>query len=130
MNPINSLPYRRPRESGGLGRPHRHINRLPPARGRRFAAGPWVPAFAGTTTENQPIGKYQFISSQALRTAGPPSVGGGQLVLRLGVEVAGVVALVQLLGRLAREAIDHAAAPHRRACEEGVGPALDVLVIL
>src|SRR4030081_2755953 len=54
----------------------------------------------------------------------------GELVLRLRVEVASVVALVQLARRLAGETVDHAPALHGRPFEEGVGPALDVLVLL
>src|SRR2546430_1273101 len=67
MNPTKSASYRRPRESGGPGQQYRHINHLASTSGRRFAARPWVPAFAGTTTEIQHIGKHQFISGQALR---------------------------------------------------------------
>src|SRR5215831_7704914 len=58
------------------------------------------------------------------------SVRGGELVLRLRVEVAGVVALVQLLGGVARKPVDHAPAPHRRPFQKHVGPALDVLVLV
>src|SRR5260370_32466779 len=58
------------------------------------------------------------------------SARGGELVLRLCVEVAGVVTLVQLARRLAGETIDHAPALHGRAPEDGVGPALHMLVIL
>src|SRR5437016_12771859 len=68
MNPTKSASYRRPRESGGPGQQYRHINHLASTSGRRFAARPWVPAFAGTTTEIQHIGKYKFISGQALRS--------------------------------------------------------------
>src|SRR6185437_12395704 len=50
----------------------------------------------------------------------PPSPPGGQLVLRLRREVAGVVALAQLARRLAGDAVDHAPAPDRRPLEEGV----------
>src|SRR5436305_6104829 len=73
MNPTKSASYRRPRESGGPGQQYRHINYLASTSGRRFAARPWVPAFAGTTTEIQHIGKHQFISGQALRRRDAPS---------------------------------------------------------
>src|SRR3954471_4405439 len=53
-----------------------------------------------------------------------------QLVLRLRLEVAGVVALVQLARRLAPGAVDHAAALHRRALRNLVGPAQDVRVLV
>src|SRR5205807_135818 len=58
------------------------------------------------------------------------SVRGHELVLRLGREIAGVVALAQLARRLAAHAVDHAAALHGWPLEQHVGPALDVLVIL
>src|SRR3546814_18580220 len=52
------------------------------------------------------------------------------LVLRLRIEVVGVMALVQLLGRVAGYAIDHASASHRGPRQNRVGPALHVLVVL
>src|SRR5262249_6840972 len=52
------------------------------------------------------------------------------LVLRLGQEIAGIMALVQLARRIARDAVDHAAASHCRALGDRIGPALHVLVIL
>src|ERR1700704_6831277 len=54
----------------------------------------------------------------------------GNLVLRAGLEIAGVVAFVQLTGGLAPSAVDHASALHRRAFGDGVGPALHVFVLL
>src|SRR6202011_5017596 len=52
------------------------------------------------------------------------------LVLRPGFEVAGVVTFVQLTGKLAPGAVDHAPPLHRRTLGDGVGPALHVLVLL
>ncbi len=49
------------------------------------------------------------------------------LVLRLGLEIAGIVALVQLARRIAPGAVDHAAALHCRAFGDRRGPALHVL---
>src|SRR5512143_2124230 len=60
------------------------------------------------------------LQSYSVIIVGPFAVGwsrsalGGQLVLRAGVEVAGVVALVQLARWLAPAAVDHAAAFDRR----------------
>ena len=55
----------------------------------------------------------------------PGSARGGELVLRLRLEVAGVVALVQLARGLAGDAVDHAPALHRRplagACRPSAG---------
>ncbi len=45
------------------------------------------------------------------------SVGGGELVLRLRLEVAGVMALMQLLGRVAGKPIDHSPTPDRGPLE-------------
>src|SRR5258708_7705949 len=56
--------------------------------------------------------------------------GACELVLRLCVEIAGVVALVQLARGLAPGAVDHAPALHSRALGDRVGPALHVLVCL
>src|SRR5271168_2439353 len=58
------------------------------------------------------------------------SIRGCKLVLRLRVEVAGVVALVQLARWLAGKAVDHAPAPDGRPFKEHIGPALDVLVLV
>src|ERR1700704_2633935 len=55
--------------------------------------------------------------------------GGLQLVLRVGVEIGRIVALVQLAGGIAERAVDHPAALHRRALGNRVGPALHVLVV-
>src|ERR1700754_1668407 len=52
------------------------------------------------------------------------------LVLRAGLEVAGVVTLVQLARGIAPGAVDHATALHGRAFGDGVGPALHVLVLV
>src|SRR5437867_11537667 len=52
------------------------------------------------------------------------------LVLRLVVEIAGLVPLVQLARRIARDAVDHAAALHGGALCDRVGPALHVLVFV
>src|SRR5450432_2502122 len=50
------------------------------------------------------------------------------LVLRIGIEIAGLVTLVQLAGRIARDPVDHASALHRRPFRNRIGPALHVLV--
>src|SRR5215471_14626047 len=55
---------------------------------------------------------------------------GSDFVLRLGFEVAGVVPLEQLLRRIAGGAVDHAAALHRRARVDLIGPAQHVLVFV
>src|SRR5437870_5747594 len=52
------------------------------------------------------------------------------LVLRLGVEVARLVTLVQLGRGVARETIDHAPALHGRTPGDGVGPAVHILVVM
>src|SRR5690348_6229343 len=54
----------------------------------------------------------------------------GQLVLGLGIEVAGVVAFVQLLRGFPLQTVDHAAALHCRACIDRVSPANNVLVLV
>src|SRR5581483_2356815 len=51
-------------------------------------------------------------------------------VLCFGLEIAGVMALVQLALGIAGDAIDHAPALYRRALGELVGPAVDVLVFV
>src|ERR1051325_175433 len=56
--------------------------------------------------------------------------GGGDLVLGLGLEIAGVVPLEQLLRRLAGRAVDHAPALHRRARPDLLGPADDIFVLV
>src|SRR5579871_3108334 len=53
-----------------------------------------------------------------------------QLVLGLGLEVAGVVPLVQLAGRITPGAVDHQPALHTGALGDLVVPALHVLVVL
>src|SRR6516165_2461225 len=58
------------------------------------------------------------------------SIGGRELVLRLGFEIAGVVAFVQLARWLAGKAVDHATALDGRPLVDHVGPALDVLVLV
>src|SRR5437870_5006851 len=52
------------------------------------------------------------------------------LVLRFGLEIAGVVTFVQLARRVAPGAVDHAPTLHRRALRDGVSPALHILVVL
>src|ERR1039458_2631952 len=52
------------------------------------------------------------------------------LVLRLGVEVARIVALAELLGRITIGAVDHTSAPDSGSRKNGVGPALHVPVVL
>src|SRR5437763_1583471 len=75
-------------------------------------------------------GPRRYRVSTRPRPRKPRSVRGGELVLRLRVEVAGVVALVQLLGRIAGGAVDHAPALHGRPRVDLVSPAVDVLVLL
>ena len=58
------------------------------------------------------------------------STGRRKLVLGLGLEIAGVMALVQLARRLTEDPIDHTSALHGWPFEELVGPVMDVLVIL
>src|SRR5690606_24744996 len=55
---------------------------------------------------------------------------GGDLVLRPGVEVGGVVPLAQLARGIAGGTIDLAAACHGGACEDLVSPAVHVLVLV
>ena len=57
------------------------------------------------------------------------SIRGCELVLRLRIKVAGVVALVQLARGLTGKAVDHASAPDSRPLVDHVGPALHVLVL-
>jgi succinate dehydrogenase/fumarate reductase flavoprotein subunit len=66
----------------------------------------WIAGHAATGTAPR---------AAALRRRPSRSLGGGELVLSLGREVGGVVALVQLARRLARKAVDHAPALHRRS---------------
>src|SRR5262249_8880535 len=54
----------------------------------------------------------------------------GDLVLRFRREIAGVVAFAELFRGRAARAVDHAAALDGGPREDGVGPALDVLVVL
>lgn len=68
--------------------------------------------------------------AQGMAARRPFAVLSGQLVLRPGVEVAGVMAFVQLARRLAAGPVDLAAARYRRPCEDLVGPAQDVLVFV
>src|ERR1051325_9806797 len=56
--------------------------------------------------------------------------GGGDLVLGLGLEIAGIVPLEQLLRRLAGGAVDHAPALHRRPGPDLLGPADDIFVLV
>src|ERR1044072_7408716 len=56
--------------------------------------------------------------------------GGGDLVLGLGLEIAGVVPLEQLLRRLAGRAVDHAPALHRRGRPDLLGPANAIFVFV
>src|SRR5690625_1944927 len=51
-----------------------------------------------------------------------------ELILRAGIEIAGIVALVQLLGRIAPGAIDHAPALHSRPLGDLLGPTIHMLV--
>ena len=53
-----------------------------------------------------------------------------ELILGLGLKVARVVALPELARELAGRAVHHAAALHRRASRNHLGPALDLLVVL
>ena len=55
---------------------------------------------------------------------------GRQLVLRLGVEIAGVVTLMQLRRGIALQPVDDAPALHGRAGSDRVGPTLHVLVFM
>src|SRR5262245_6666517 len=64
--------------------------------------------------------------SRNARGSGP---GGRELVLRSRLEVAGVVPLVQLIGGIAAQAVDLAAAPHRRALADHRRSALHILVV-
>ncbi|HEY9217646.1 MAG TPA: hypothetical protein VIO94_06320 [Phenylobacterium sp.] len=77
----------------------------------------------GASIERSP--HYRLLINQTPRLAGHR-----QLVLRAGCEVARVVALVQLLRQLAIKSVDDAPALDRRALNNGVGPALDVDVVL
>src|ERR1700739_4498076 len=58
------------------------------------------------------------------------SSSGGELVLRLGVEIASVVAVVQLARRLTVNAVDHPSPPYCRPLHECVSPTTHVLVVL
>src|ERR1700730_19381833 len=59
----------------------------------------------------------------------PPSPRRGDLVLRLGVEVARLVSLAQLARRVAINAVHHPPALHRRSLGDRIGPALDGYVL-
>src|SRR5664279_2288529 len=87
---------------------------------------PWYSSFEARP--RAPLNMRSF--DQLSRSSSCRRLAGLNLVLRLGVEIAGVVAFVQLVRGLARGAVDHATALHRRALGDGVGPALHVLVVL
>src|SRR5271170_4986165 len=53
----------------------------------------------------------------------------GNLVLRLCIEVARLVPLVQLARWVAIDAVHHPPTPHRLSLGDRIGPALDVLVL-
>src|SRR5690606_41335135 len=72
---------------------------------------------------------YRYVSHPVLHSF-PTRRSSDLLVLGPGQEVAGVVAFVELAGKLADYAIDHAPALHRRPRGNRVGPALDVAIIL
>src|SRR5829696_9073586 len=59
-----------------------------------------------------------------------PLRGLADLVLRLRIEIAGLMPLVQLARRIARDAVDHTPALHRRTFCDRVGPALHVPVFV
>src|SRR5450631_883522 len=58
-----------------------------------------------------------------------PSPRRNDLILRLGVEVARLVALAQLTRRIAMDAVHYPPALYRRSLGDRIGPALEVLVI-
>src|SRR4030095_578927 len=66
---------------------------------------------------------------KAWRGSAVPALFRRQLVRGLGLEVAGLVALGRLARGIAKRAVDHPAALHRRPRGDLVGPALDVLVL-
>src|SRR5207302_5971837 len=82
-NAVESAGYRHPRASGGPGQLLRQIKSFLRACGGRFAACPWIPAFAGMTMRTQHIGKAQFISSQTLRSPRSGRLEGRKLIPRL-----------------------------------------------
>ena len=83
----------------------------------------------GAFLPTEPAARAQCLSWLMWQMGSAPYLGGGELILRLRLKVAGVVALVQLARRLAGEAVDHASAPDRRPLGDGIGPALDILVL-
>ena len=58
------------------------------------------------------------------------SVVGDKLVLCLRFKVAGIMALMQLAGGFAKDAVDHPPALHCRPFADRISPALHVLVLL
>src|SRR3954471_18777134 len=99
----------------------------------------WVTAAASLPPAAEPIGASRIgcwipnsrVSAVSMVAIAAPRLAlGCQLVLRAKLEIARVVALVQLIRRIALQAVDDPSTLHRRALADQVGPALDVLVVL
>src|SRR5688572_5825051 len=88
----------------------------------------WIPPgvrkFAKPALAKPPRKRLSLLRGKRARALG------GQFVLRLRIEVAGSMAFMQLLSRIADGAIDHSAALNGRSLGNHLGPANDVNVFL
>jgi hypothetical protein len=82
------------------------------------------------TLEHVLVGEPASTSDQVRGNVRASVSGGRQLVLRLRLEVAGVVPFVELIRGIAAQSVDLAAAFHRRALADQRHPALQMLVVL
>src|SRR5260221_3231121 len=98
----------------------------------------WVTAAASLPPAAEPIGASRLgcvIPSRRVSAVSMVAIGasrlalGRQLVLCPQLEVAGVMAFMELVRRIALQAVDDASPLDGRAIADQVGPALDVLVV-
>src|SRR5882757_5006225 len=98
----------------------------------------WVTAAASLPPAAEPIGASRIgcvIPSRRVSAVSMVAIGasrlalGRQLVLSPQLEVAGVMAFMELVRGIALQAVDDASALDGRAIADQVGPALDVLVV-
>src|SRR5262249_31401596 len=99
----------------------------------------WVTAAASLPPAAEPIGASRigcWMPSRRVSAVSMVAMGlfrlalvGRELVLGAELEIAGVVALAQLGRGIALQAVDNAPALDRRPRADGIGPALDVLVV-